>query len=149
MPKLAVERARRLRTLSVVGGTKPASRGRARDRLLMAHAGDVHKPPRRRAPRPCYRPNPWKGKLMLGANNVFDKKPRIIYDTASTFGGTTSSSAGSELPVDRFVYVRYNQKFRSGLQPNKQGPPGEPGGHFSFAGARGRKKSGANAGFSG
>jgi hypothetical protein len=77
---------------------------------------------------------------MLGANNVFDKKPRIIYDTASTFGGTTSSSVDSELPVDRFVYVRYNQKFRSGLQPNKQCPPGEPGGHCSSAGARGRKK---------
>ena len=54
----------------------------------------------------------WKGKLMLGANNVFDKKPRIVYDTSSTFGGTSSSSSvDSELPIDRFVYVRYNQKF--------------------------------------
>jgi iron complex outermembrane receptor protein len=54
---------------------------------------------------------PWKGKLMLGANNVFDKKPRIIYDTSSTFGGTSSSAVDSELPIDRFVDVRYNQKF--------------------------------------
>ena len=54
----------------------------------------------------------WKGKLMLGANNVFDKKPRIVYDTSSTFGGTSSSSSvDSELPIDRFVYVRYSQKF--------------------------------------
>lgn len=54
----------------------------------------------------------WKGKLMVGANNVFDKKPRIVYDTSSTFGGTSSSSAvDSELPIDRFIYVRYNQKF--------------------------------------
>jgi iron complex outermembrane receptor protein len=55
---------------------------------------------------------PWKGKLMVGANNVFDKKPRIVYDAASSLGGSSSSSSvDSELPIDRFVYVRYNQKF--------------------------------------
>jgi iron complex outermembrane receptor protein len=54
----------------------------------------------------------WKGKLMVGATNVFDKKPRVIYNTSSTFGGSSSSSAvDPELPIDRFVYVRYNQSF--------------------------------------
>ena len=55
---------------------------------------------------------PWKGKLMIGATNMFDKKPRIVYDASSTFGGNSSSSSvDPELPIDRFVYVRYNQKF--------------------------------------
>ena len=54
----------------------------------------------------------WKGTLAVGANNVFDKKPRITYDASSTYGGTSSSSSvDAELPIDRFVYVRYNQAF--------------------------------------
>ena len=54
----------------------------------------------------------WKGMLAVGANNVFDKKPRITYDANSTYGGTSSSSSvDAELPIDRFVYVRYNQAF--------------------------------------
>jgi len=54
----------------------------------------------------------WKGQLAVGANNVFDKKPRITYDASSTYGGTSSSSSvDAELPIDRFVYVRYNQAF--------------------------------------
>jgi len=55
---------------------------------------------------------PWKGKLMIGANNVFDKKPQVVYDTASAFGGNSSgSSVNPDMPVDRFIYVRYNQAF--------------------------------------
>ena len=55
---------------------------------------------------------PWKGKLMIGANNIFDKKPQIIYNTASNFGGNSSGSAvNPDMPVDRFIYVRYNQAF--------------------------------------
>jgi iron complex outermembrane receptor protein len=55
---------------------------------------------------------PWKGSLAVGANNVFDKQPRIAYGAASSNGGTSSSSSvDAELPLDRFVYVRYNQAF--------------------------------------
>jgi iron complex outermembrane receptor protein len=49
---------------------------------------------------------PWKGQIQVGVNNVLDKKPRI------TFNGTASSSSvDADLPIDRFVYVRYNQAF--------------------------------------
>jgi iron complex outermembrane receptor protein len=55
---------------------------------------------------------PWKGKLLVGANNVFNKEPRVVYNTASNFGGNSSSSAvNPDLPIDRFFYVRYNQSF--------------------------------------
>ncbi|WP_296946605.1 TonB-dependent receptor domain-containing protein [uncultured Massilia sp.] len=55
---------------------------------------------------------PWKGKLMVGANNVFNRKPIVVYDAASAYGGTSSSSAvDPERPIDRFFYVRYNQSF--------------------------------------
>jgi iron complex outermembrane receptor protein len=55
---------------------------------------------------------PWHGKLMVGANNVFNKKPEIVYDAASGLGGDSSSSAvDPNLPIDRFIYVRYNQSF--------------------------------------
>jgi iron complex outermembrane receptor protein len=55
---------------------------------------------------------PWKGTLLVGANNVFDKKPVMVLDASSNYGGTSSSSAvDPELPIDRFVYVRYNQAF--------------------------------------
>jgi iron complex outermembrane receptor protein len=55
---------------------------------------------------------PWKGKIMVGANNVFDKKPKVIYNAASGFGGASSSSAVNPVyPIDRFFYVRYNQSF--------------------------------------
>jgi iron complex outermembrane receptor protein len=54
----------------------------------------------------------WKGTLAVGANNVFDKQPRIAYGAASANGGTSSSSSvDAELPLDRFIYVRYNQAF--------------------------------------
>ncbi|RQO60387.1 TonB-dependent receptor [Paucibacter sp. KBW04] len=55
---------------------------------------------------------PWKGKLMVGANNVFNVKPRINYDANSGYGGNSSSaSVDPDLPIDRFVWVRYNQAF--------------------------------------
>jgi len=48
---------------------------------------------------------------LLGANNIFDKKPVIDYSAGSATGGNSSSSISPELPIDRFVYVRYNQAF--------------------------------------
>jgi iron complex outermembrane receptor protein len=43
---------------------------------------------------------------MVGANNLFDKKPR------NTINGAASSSyVDADLPIDRFIYVRYNQSF--------------------------------------
>jgi iron complex outermembrane receptor protein len=48
----------------------------------------------------------WKGQLQIGMNNVLDKKPRISYN-----GAASSSSVDADLPIDRFVYVRYNQAF--------------------------------------
>jgi iron complex outermembrane receptor protein len=55
---------------------------------------------------------PWKGKLLVGANNVFNRKPIVVYDAASSLGGNSSSSAvDPERAIDRFVYVRYNQQF--------------------------------------
>jgi iron complex outermembrane receptor protein len=51
---------------------------------------------------------PWKGELRVGANNVFDKKPVINY---SALDSSSSSSVDPDLPIDRFFYVRYNQKF--------------------------------------
>jgi iron complex outermembrane receptor protein len=45
---------------------------------------------------------------MVGANNVFDKKPRIVY---TILGASSSSAVDANLPLDRFFYVRYNQAF--------------------------------------
>jgi iron complex outermembrane receptor protein len=50
----------------------------------------------------------WKGQIMFGINNVFDKKPRIVYAAS---GITSSSAVDAEMPIDRFFYVRYNQSF--------------------------------------
>jgi iron complex outermembrane receptor protein len=55
---------------------------------------------------------PWKGKLLAGANNVFNRKPIVVYDAGSAYGGNSSSSSvDPERPIDRFFYVRYNQQF--------------------------------------
>lgn len=55
---------------------------------------------------------PWKGKILVGSNNVFNKKPRIVYDASSNLGGTSSSSAvDPDLPIDRFFFARYSQSF--------------------------------------
>jgi iron complex outermembrane receptor protein len=49
---------------------------------------------------------PWKGQITVGANNVFDKEPRIVRR-----GQASSSVVDPDVPIDRFVYVRYNQSF--------------------------------------
>ena len=55
---------------------------------------------------------PWKARLLVGANNVFKRKPVTIYDAGSALGGPSSSSTvDPERPIDRFFYVRYNQSF--------------------------------------
>jgi iron complex outermembrane receptor protein len=56
---------------------------------------------------------PWKAKLLVGANNMFDRKPRIVYDASTSFvNGTSASSAvDPQMPIDRLFYVRYNQSF--------------------------------------
>jgi iron complex outermembrane receptor protein len=56
---------------------------------------------------------PWKAKLLVGANNVFKRKPIVVYDanTAYTYGTAASSSVDPERPIDRFIYLRYNQAF--------------------------------------
>jgi iron complex outermembrane receptor protein len=43
---------------------------------------------------------------MVGVNNVFGRKPRINYDTASS-----GASVDPDVPLDRFVWLRYNQSF--------------------------------------
>nr|WP_314545125.1 TonB-dependent receptor [uncultured Massilia sp.] len=48
----------------------------------------------------------WKGQIMVGANNIFDKNPRN-----TVLGAASSSAIDANLPIDRFVYVRYNQAF--------------------------------------
>jgi iron complex outermembrane receptor protein len=48
----------------------------------------------------------WKGQIMIGANNVFDKAPRT-----TILGAASSSAVDANLPIDRFVYLRYNQAF--------------------------------------
>jgi iron complex outermembrane receptor protein len=56
---------------------------------------------------------PWKAKLLVGANNVFDRKPRIVYDANTSFANGTSASSAvdPQLPIDRLFYVRYTQSF--------------------------------------
>jgi iron complex outermembrane receptor protein len=50
---------------------------------------------------------PWNAKLMAGANNIFDKKPQLVYTQTTS----SSSAVDAERPLDRFFYVRYNQSF--------------------------------------
>ena len=49
---------------------------------------------------------PWKGKIAVGANNLFDKAPRTTYS-----GDSSGAAVDPNLPIDRFVYVRYTQSF--------------------------------------
>jgi len=51
----------------------------------------------------------WKGQIMVGINNAFDKKPRITYAVNGT--SSSASSVDPNMPLDRFFYVRYNQSF--------------------------------------
>jgi iron complex outermembrane recepter protein len=56
---------------------------------------------------------PWKARLLAGADNVFDRKPRIVYDASTSFANGTSASSAvdPQMPIDRLVYMRYSQSF--------------------------------------
>jgi iron complex outermembrane receptor protein len=49
---------------------------------------------------------PWKGQIMVGLNNAFNKKPRFNADVSAD-----ATAVDANLPVDRFMWVRYNQSF--------------------------------------
>ena len=49
---------------------------------------------------------PWNGRVMVGVNNVFDKKPRF-----TLLGASSATTVDADLPIDRFFYVRDNQSF--------------------------------------
>ena len=46
----------------------------------------------------------WNGRVLLGVNNVFDKKPRIAYSTQAD-----AASVDVDQLLDRFIYLRYTQ----------------------------------------
>ncbi|BDT57898.1 TonB-dependent receptor [Massilia varians] len=48
----------------------------------------------------------WNGNVRVGVNNAFDKKPRF-----TVLGAASSTYVDADLPIDRFIYVRYNQSF--------------------------------------
>ncbi len=48
----------------------------------------------------------WDGRILVGVNNIFDKKPRIVYSTQAS-----AASVDADMPLDRFIYVRYTQSF--------------------------------------
>lgn len=48
----------------------------------------------------------WNGTLLAGVNNVFNRKPFINFDAA-----TSATAVDADLPVDRFFFVRYTQQF--------------------------------------
>jgi iron complex outermembrane receptor protein len=55
---------------------------------------------------------PWKGVIRVGSNNVFNVKPRILYQAGSIgYASSSSSSVEPNLPIDRSFFVRYNQPF--------------------------------------
>ena len=55
---------------------------------------------------------PWKGNISFGINNVLDVKPRIVFAAGSAgFAFSNSSSVDPTMPVDRYYYIRYAQKF--------------------------------------
>jgi len=53
----------------------------------------------------------WKGELRVGVNNVLGTKPQINYNASATGGTSSSASVDPNLPLERFFFVRYNQKF--------------------------------------
>jgi len=53
-----------------------------------------------------------KGQFVVGVNNLFGTKPRIIYDANYGLGGSSSSSAvDPNIPIDRFIFARFTQAF--------------------------------------
>jgi iron complex outermembrane recepter protein len=49
---------------------------------------------------------PWNGKIMAGINNIFDREPKVNYDAAAS-----AATVDGDVPLDRFIWVRYNQSF--------------------------------------
>lgn len=57
---------------------------------------------------------PWKGTISGGVNNVFNVKPRLVYEAGPAATGnpvSSSTSVDPNLPLGPFYYVRYSQKF--------------------------------------
>ncbi len=48
----------------------------------------------------------WNGRILVGVNNAFDKKPRIAYSTQAD-----AAAVDVDQLLDRFIYVRYTQSF--------------------------------------
>jgi len=48
----------------------------------------------------------WDARILFGINNVFDKAPRIVYNTQAS-----AASVDADTSLDRFFYVRYTQNF--------------------------------------
>ncbi len=53
---------------------------------------------------------PWNAEVAVGANNIFNKKPSLLY-YANFNGYNSASSIDPNLDLDRYYYVRYTQKF--------------------------------------
>lgn len=49
---------------------------------------------------------PWDAVIAVGANNVFDKQPAVMYSQPNS-----NFSMNGEYDIGRFVYMRYTQKF--------------------------------------
>ncbi|MEO6799590.1 MAG: TonB-dependent receptor [Rhodanobacter sp.] len=50
---------------------------------------------------------PWNGSIQVGVNNLFDKKRPITYSVTNS----NATYQDPALDLDRYFYVRYNQKF--------------------------------------
>lgn len=49
---------------------------------------------------------PWNATIALGANNVFDKQPTVMYSQPNS-----NFSFNGEYDIGRFLYMRYTQRF--------------------------------------
>ncbi len=49
---------------------------------------------------------PWNGNVRVGVNNAFNKAPRF-----TALGASSATFVDADLPIDRFIFVRYNQAF--------------------------------------
>ena len=55
---------------------------------------------------------PWNAQVMAGVNNLFRKDPAWNLSANYALGGPVSStSVDPGMPIDRFMWIRYNQKF--------------------------------------
>ncbi len=50
---------------------------------------------------------PWNGSIAVGARDIFDKHPPIVYSSA----GSSTGLVDPTLDLGRYFYVQYNQKF--------------------------------------